>query len=68
MSGTLEQAKKEYEEALMNGDEIAKDEAYVRLAEVQRDSGKLKNGTDYYLLATNQQYQEAKARCSRKSL
>lgn len=52
----------------MNGDEIAKDEAYVRLAEVQRDSGKLKNGTDYYLLATNQQYQEAKARCSRKSL
>ena len=68
MSGTLEQAKKEYEEALMNGDEIAKDEAYVRLAEVQRDSGKLKNGADYYLLATNQQYQEAKARCSSKSL
>lgn len=68
MSGTLEQAKKEYEEALMNGDEIAKDEAYVRLAEVQRDSGKLKNGADYYLLATDQQYQEAKARCSRKSL
>ena len=68
MAGTLEQAEKEYAEAYMSGDETAIDETYVHFAEVQRDSGKLKNGSDYNLLAVNQQYQEAKARCSEKNL
>lgn len=64
MAGVEEAALQEYEEVAFTGDEEAKDNAFTHLKEVQRDSGTLMNGGTYYLLATNQQYQEAKDRCA----
>ena len=65
LSGVEEQALKDYESS---EDELSKAEAYVRLKELQRNSGKLKNGGTYFFLADNQNYQEAKAMCSGRQL
>lgn len=64
MSGVEEQALKEYETLAFSDDELEKSKAYVRLKEIQRDSGLLKNGSTYYILENNQAYQKAKSECS----
>lgn len=68
MSGVLEQAKQDYDEVCYSGDQTAKDKTFVHWMEARRDSGDLLNGGTCYLLATNQEYQEAKARCAEKTI
>ena len=67
MSGIEEQALQNYY-AVAVTDVIAKAQAYVHLMEVKRDSGELMSGGNYFLLATNQDYQNAKAMCTGKKL
>ena len=64
MSGVEQQALQEYESVAFGDDEIAKAQALIHLKEVQRDSGTLRNGGTYYTLATDQNYQDAKAICT----
>ena len=68
LTGVEEAALKEYESVAFGTDTDKKDQAFICLKEIQRDAGALKNGGDYYILATNQNYQEAKARCSGRSI
>ena len=68
MAGVEQQALQEYQSVAFSFDQAAKDKAFVNLKEVQRDAGSLKNGGTFYLLATNQDYQEAKARLEQKNL
>lgn len=68
MSGIEEQALQNYNAVASGNDEIAKAQAYVHLMEVKRDSGALMNGGSYFLLATNQDYQNAKAMCTGRKL
>ena len=68
MAGVQKQALKDYEAVSFGTDQHAKDKAFVTLKEAQRDAGSLQNGGDYYLLATNQEYQAAKARLSGRNL
>lgn len=63
MAEELDQARKEYESA-PNDDENAKDKAFIRLREMQRDAGLLRNGGMYYPLVADKAYQEAKSRIS----
>ncbi len=65
LSGVEEQALKAYE---TSEDELSKADAYVRLKELQRNSGKLKNGGTYFFLADDQKYQESKAMCSGRQI
>lgn len=68
MSGIEEQAIKEYNSTGFT-DEIASAKAFVQLKEIQRDSGTLNPGAmQYYPLATDQKYQEAKAICASKKI
>lgn len=57
MASVEEKAEHELEAAT----EENKAQAYVKWMEIQRDSGSLRNGNSYNVLATNQTYQEAKA-------
>ena len=68
MAGTVEKAREDWEAVAFGDDLDAKDRAFCTLKEQQRDNGDLKNGGIYYLLATNQTYQVAKARCSGPTL
>lgn len=68
MSGIEQQALQDFNAVAFGDDEIAKAKAFVHLREVQRDSGKLRNGLgSYHLLATDQDYQDAKAICAGKA-
>ena len=62
MAGVEHQALNNYKEVAFRSDSEAKDKAFVKLREVQRDSGALKLGGEYHLLSTDKAYQEAKAR------
>lgn len=68
MSGVEQKALQDYDTVAFGHDEIAKAQAFMHLKEIQRDSGKLKNGGLYYTLATNKDYQNAKAICTGRSL
>lgn len=68
MSGVEQQAKQDYEAVASGKDEIAKAQAFIHLKEVQRDSGKLKNGGFYYILSSDKNYQDAKTICAGRSL
>lgn len=64
MSGVLKKALDDYEEAVDgNYDEFVIAKALMHLKETQRDSGNLKLGEKYYILATDLEYQAAKAKC-----
>ena len=64
MAGVEENALREWE----NASEENKEQAFVTLKEVQRDSGSLRNGNTFYTLSNNQSYQEAKAHISGRSI
>lgn len=68
MSGVAQQALQDYESVAFGDDEMAKAQAFIHLKEVQRDSGLLRNGRSYYTLATDQNYQDAKAICTGRNL
>lgn len=68
MEGVEQQALNDYGAVAFGSDPVAKDKAFVHLKEVQRDAGSLQNGGDYYLLVTNNEYQEAKTRLAGKKL
>lgn len=68
MANEMHEAEVEYQAALDSGDKELENAALVHLKEVQRDSGKLRNGGKFYLLANDQQYQAAKAQTSGMSL
>lgn len=61
MSGIVERASEDYESVRSNEnvDRTTKDQAYMHLREAQRDSGYIRT-----ILATDREYQEAKARCT----
>ena len=64
MSGVEENALKEWE----NATDETKEQAFVTLKEVQRDSGSLRSGNTFYTLANNQMYQEAKSHISGRTI
>ena len=68
MANEMYEAEVEYQAALDSGDKELENAALVHLKEVQRDSGKLRNGGKFYLLANDQDYQAAKAQTSGMSL
>lgn len=68
MSGVEQQALQDYEAVAFGDDEIAKAQAFIHLKEIQRDSGALRNGGTYYILAANQAYQDAKAMFTGRNL
>ena len=68
MANEMHEAEVEYQAALDSGDKELENASLVHLKKVQRDSGKLRNGGKFYLLANDQQYQAAKAQTSGMSL
>lgn len=68
MSGVEQQALQDFESVAFKDDEMAEAQALIHLKEVQRDSGTLRNGGTYYILATDQNYQDAKAMCMGRNL
>ena len=68
MASDAKQALQKYEAVAFGDDEEAKDQVFIHLKEVQRDSGILRNGGEYYILANDQAYQEAIERCSERSI
>lgn len=68
MAGIEQQALYDFESARLSDGSEYDIEAFVRLKELQRDSGSLKIGGSYYILATDQMYQDVKAKCRGKKL
>ena len=61
MADVEEQVRKEFKETIGTEEH---DKAFVHLREVERDSGELMHWGLYYPLALDDEYQEAKSRCS----
>lgn len=68
MNGELEKASQDYEFYYSGEDEVMKDQTFIKLKELQRDAGTLKNGPGYFLLGINSEYQEVKAKCTGRNI
>lgn len=68
MSEEIEQALRDLREAELSEDPVAKDKAFIHFREVQRDAGNLIGSGKYFILETDQKYQDAKTRCSGRSI
>ena len=67
LSSVERKAEENYFSLPYNADEAEKDKAYLHFKEIQRDSGQLCKYGNYYFLADNKCYQDAKARCAERN-
>jgi hypothetical protein len=64
MASDVRQAQEDYVSVCYGQDDVAKAQAFTHLKEVKRDAGEARNGGIYYPLATDRDYQAAKAMVS----